>query len=517
LKEALLNADYGIEPGFVSLPDGQSFPVSMKELNRSPNKLLQREFHSEMILVIEEVRRKRKMNMVGSMNGVVFFGPSGTGKSWSSMALLLFELKSSFGDANGSQKAVIYFDSVAQCCYIFTKERNVKIEAMVSPNVIAIPELKIHNTVLIYDASRGSGDVLPNFPCEYFIFSSPNAGNYKQVEQNHGLVRMIAPNWSKEELLALAKVMGYHNAEQLIDELYRKYGGSPRAVVTNDADIYEASISDASALIQKISTGVHLSAMNDSWPSHMFKAKYHTGEIAVTGEAAYQKYLHKNISWDYTSNYAKDLVFLKYEEATEVAQVAFENWLRSEKKAAALFGYFWEYKFPSLLLSSTISDIEYKALDRNEKLSKDQDKLIDEVFSETPDRSLTWVFPTIKEVQVLKDNLIEGLRNLKDQNIMYRLPQSFPLIDFFNPPNNCFSLGVGDHTLKLDQAVSLSENLQVRQVNFIFTTTSANYPSVKHWQSFEVGKETKAFGKLPKLQMQKLAKLVQFCMRFKKF
>lgn len=176
------------------LSGSEVFPVSLKETtNEIPSKLLIRSLHSEIKLIIKKLRTDRKVRR--TTGGAIFFGPSGTGKSWAGEAVLVDELK----DAEVSGKAMVYFDSVGKKAFVSSKVRNVLIDKITSPNDIDIPELKVRDTVLIYDAARGTQEPLAGFPCECLIFSSPNAGNFKQVAGNSSLVRFVCPNWTVEE------------------------------------------------------------------------------------------------------------------------------------------------------------------------------------------------------------------------------------------------------------------------------------------------------------------------------
>ena len=225
-------------------------------VNTIPSKLLTRDFHKEIRLIVQylrENRRKRpdKGAVFRPNKGAVFFGPSGTGKSWASQAVLVDELK----DAEVSGKAVVYFDSVANKAFVFGKERNVLIESLTSPNVGDIPELMVRDTVLIYDAMRGAQGSLTCFPCEYIIFSSPNVGNLKNVAGNHGLVRFVCPNWTLEELQLLEHGSGDRFPPEEVESVFERFGGSPRAVVANDTSISETRQENDVRLLLK---GVHL-------------------------------------------------------------------------------------------------------------------------------------------------------------------------------------------------------------------------------------------------------------------
>ena len=114
VRNAILNAK--VVDGFLCLHDGECFPVSTKEsTNIIPSKLLIRDFHSKIRLIIAELRNQHKK---WGNNGVaVFFGPSGTGKSWSAMATLKDELLDSFSPA-GNKRSVIYFDAFGNRAYV---------------------------------------------------------------------------------------------------------------------------------------------------------------------------------------------------------------------------------------------------------------------------------------------------------------------------------------------------------------------------------------------------------------
>eukprot|EP00981_Chlorochromonas_danica_P010955 scaffold3556_cov254-Ochromonas_danica.AAC.1 len=108
----------------------------------------------------------------------------------------------------------------------------------------------VRNTVLIYDAVRGAQDPLTSFPCECLIFSSPNAGNFKQVAGNSGLVRFVCPNWTVEELKLLEHGYGDRFPPQEVESRFERFGGSPRAVVANETSISETQERDASLLLK---------------------------------------------------------------------------------------------------------------------------------------------------------------------------------------------------------------------------------------------------------------------------
>ena len=90
-KNALLNAQ--LEDGFLCLPDKQLYPIGEKSdyaRNTMPSKLLVRDFHKEINLILQLIRASR---MDRGFGGAIFFGPSGIGKRWSLMSVLIDELK----------------------------------------------------------------------------------------------------------------------------------------------------------------------------------------------------------------------------------------------------------------------------------------------------------------------------------------------------------------------------------------------------------------------------------------
>eukprot|EP00974_Lingulodinium_polyedra_P071435 6911255-Lingulodinium_polyedra.AAC.1 len=264
--------------------------------------------------------------------------------------------------------------------------------------------------------------------------------------------------------------------------------------------------------------------MSADWPSSLLKARYCTDETAVTPEEAFSKYLEKNVIWEYSNTRAMELVHAKYDQADEATRRTFQSWLESESKAAALYGYWFEYTVRSLFPRSTAEDVEVKALQENVIRDEQQKRVLNAALN-TVERVVIWNLPMITDVRdasLLKGGKkynMEDLKKLTDPTVLYRLPAGFPLIDYFNPPNNCFSLGVGEHTIHLNQAVDLCTKgiPGPQQVNFIFVTTSSNYYKVKRWQSFDTGAEgTKMLSALSDTHVLTFARLVQFCMRFKK-
>jgi hypothetical protein len=517
LKNALLSAEE--KDGFLCLSGSEVFPVSLKETtNEIPSKLMIRAFHSEVKLILKKLRSDRKTKRING--GAILFGPSGTGKSWTGEAVLVDELR----EAQESGKTIVYFDSVGKRAFVFSKQRSVLIQPINSPNVGDIPELMVRETVLIYDAARGTQDPLTSFPCESLIFSSPNAGNFKQVAGNNGLVRFVCPNWTVEELKMLEHGYGDRFLPQEIESRFERFGGSPRAVVANDPNISETQEKDASRLLKGVHLWSDLSAMGADWPSSLLKARYSTDETAVTPEEAFSKYLEKNVIWEYSNTKAMEQVHAKYDQADEATRRTFQSWLESESKASALHGYWFEYKSRSLFSCATDEDVEVKVLEANESLNEDEQENLTS-FMSTATRSLVWKIPKFKEIRDAtlvkkgKNYNLADLKKLTDPSVLYRLPDGFPLMDYYNPPNNCFSVGVGGHKIHLDHAVDLCTSVVPvkHQINFVYVTPSSNYGNVKRWQSYDTGSEgTKVLGMLPSGTVRALSRMVQFCLRFKK-
>lgn len=508
-----------MENGFLCLPGSEVFPVSLKETtNEIPSKLLVRSFHGELELIIKKLRDDRKMRR--ETGGAIFFGPSGTGKSWASGAVLIDELK----DAEVSGKTVVYFDCTGKRAFVFSKQRSVLIQPISNPNVGDIPELMARDTVLIYDAARGTQESLTCFPCEVLIFSSTYVGNFKNVASNSGLVRFICPNWSVKELQLLAKGYGNRGTAEEVERRFERFGGSPRAVVANEASVSETQEKDESRLLKGVHLWSDLSAMSVDWPSSLLKARYSTEQTAATPEEAFNKYLEKNTTWDYSNTRAMELVHTKYDEAGEAEKRSFQSWLEGESRASALRGYWFEYTTRPLFLSATDDDVEAKVLVANEGLSDDEEANLAKALSRAH-RTLDWKIPRFTDVRdaaIIKKGKnydLADLKKLTDPTVLYRLPVGFPLIDYFNPPNNCFSLGVGGHKIHLNHAVDLcTKGVHAKTpVNFVFVTPSSNYSKVKRWQSFDTGAGgALALGKLPSTTVREVSRMVQFCIRFKK-
>ncbi len=500
-------------------------------VNTIPSKLLKRDFHNEIKLIVEYLRANRRKRpdkeaVFRPNKGAVFVGPSGTGKSWAAMAVLVDELN--LTEKTG--RTVVYFDSVSKRAYVFGKHRCVCIKGMGGgPNEIDLPELEKEETLLIYDAMAGSKHELSIFPCEYLIFSSPNAGNYKQAARS-GLLRFICPNWTKEELKELEHGYGDRFPSEEVESRFEHYGGNPRLVVAMDTDSSDDQLKDAQVLLQgKLSLSSANTAVGSDWPSSLLKAKFTTDEIATTPEQAYEKYKEKNVVWEFTSPAACDLVSREYEALLDNDKKAFEAWMKDEPKAAALHGHFFENKIVNLMTSQA-EEVEVKALEDNEGANEDQDvqgelgKVI---------RSKTWPFTPFKEVRhppltKTGDSYeMSQLKELTDRSVLYRMPPGFPVIDFFNPPNNFISVNVGKkHLIDLGHMEKLCKVVPMnQQVNFVHVSPSRTYTAMKYCQSFKLPDKFKlsdgtmpkqsVLHKLPSQTIQGLSRIVQFCMRFK--
>lgn len=251
LKNALLNPV--LEGNFFCLPNEVPFPVSVKDkptLNKIPSKLLKREFHQEIQLILQHLGlsgREGHDEGVSRPNnrGAVFFGPSGIGKSWAAMAVLMDELRL----AEKTGRTVVYFDSVGSSAFVFGKHTCVHMAVKGGPNAVDIPELLESDTLLIYDAMVGSKDVLRIFRCDYLIFSSPNAGNYKHVARC-GLLRFICPNWTVDELKQLEQGYGDRLPSSEVERRFERFGGSPLSVISLDANWSDVRKNDAKMLLR---------------------------------------------------------------------------------------------------------------------------------------------------------------------------------------------------------------------------------------------------------------------------
>lgn len=119
------------------------------------------------------------------------------------------------------------------------------------------------------------------------------------------------------------------------------------------------------------------------------------------------------------------------------------------------------------------------------------------------------------------------LKELTDPSVLYRLPPGFPVIDYLNPLNNCFSVKIGkkhlidlEHVEKLYKVVPLN-----KQVNFVHVSPSRAYTAMMYCQRFKLPQNFTLLDgtalspsrvhKLPAQTIQGLSLIVQLCMRFK--
>ena len=107
--------------------------------------------------------------------------------------------------------------------------------------------------------------------------------------------------------------------------------------------------------------------------------------------------------------------------------------------------------------------------------------------------------------------------------MLYRLPPGFPLVDYFNPPGNCFSLGVEafQPLLSLQQATDLCRSgvPEPHQVNFVHVALAHRYDFVQRWRLDTGSGGSGAPGsiKSPSASaVRALARMAHFCVRFKK-
>lgn len=513
LKIALLNAK--LEDDYLCLTDGYVFPIGGNIL---PSKLLVRDFHKEIKLMLQFVRTSKRR-----FGGAVFFGPSGIGKSWAAMSVLIDELK----DAEKTGKCIIYFDATADTAFVFSKHRCAKIKNVIGgPNMSDMPELEDVNTVLIYDASSGSTAQLKRSDCEYLIFSSPHAGNYKQVARNNDLARFICPNWNLDELIKLAH--GFDKDIPVLDiqNTFDEFGGSPRYIVAVDADMSIAQKNEAVTLWKNIK---NLAATKE-WPSSLIQATYKTTEVAETAQQAYEKYKEKNVQWDFASIGIYKLLMMEYGKIETAEKLSLESWLMGTSSGLVLYGHLFENKVETMMRDKF--ETEIKALNENEGLSVEEKQILNKELAKVP-RILNWTYTPFLEVQMStlskegQHYHMNQLCNLNNPKVLYRMPPGFPLMDFYNPPNNCFSVNIGQkHAINLNHAEDLCNELiakknekgeQVQQINFIHVTTEHTYNNMNRWQSFALrGGKQQALGKLSSEKIGKLSRIVQFCLRFKK-
>ena len=150
------------------------------------------------------------------------------------------------------------------------------------------------------------------------------------------------------------------------------------------------------------------------------------------------------MEWDFASPVACDLVLREYKKLLDKDKTVFEAWLKDESNVAALHGHFFENTIVNLM-SSHAEEVEIKALEDNEGADKDQLANLQIELGKTT-RSKQWVFTPFKEVyhpaltKVGDSYEMALLKELTDPSVLYRMPSGFPVIDYFNPPNNCFSV-----------------------------------------------------------------------------
>lgn len=182
------------------------------------------------------------------LGGLNFYGPNGIGKSWSAMYLLWYLLQENEKLDSTQKKNVIYYDSYRLSAWVFGLERSVLISD-VDPLSVIIPELDMVNSILIYDAAAGQNQFLPGYLAQYFIFASPNAGNYLHIRREKGIKRINCPEWTLEELTLLgdqfAVVDGMSLTHEMIEERYENFGGNPRLVVTHPLEVSQELVWDA--------------------------------------------------------------------------------------------------------------------------------------------------------------------------------------------------------------------------------------------------------------------------------
>ena len=218
--------------------------------------------------------------------------------------------------------------------------------------------------------------------------------------------------------------------------------------------------------------------MGPDWPSSLLKAKYDTDETATTPEQAFEKYSENNVEWEFASTTAYDLVLREYEALLDNDKKIFEAWLKDEPKAAALHGHFFENKIVKLM-SSQAEEVDIKALEDNEGADKDQLATLQRELGRVT-HSKQWAFTPFKEVhrptltKVGNSYEMAQLKELTDPSVLYRLPPGFPVIDYFNPPNNCFSVNVGKkHLIDLEHVEKLCKVVPLnKQVNFVHVSPS---------------------------------------------
>ena len=143
-------------------------------------------------------------------------------------------------------------------------------------------------------------------------------------------------------------------------------------------------------------------------------------------------------------------------------------------------------------MSSQTETVEIKSLDDNEGADTDQN-LQSELGEET--RSKQWAFTPFIEVRhpawskVGKNYEMSRLKELTDPFVLYRMPPGFPVIDYFNPPNNFFSVNVGKkHLFDLKHVEELCKVVVPlnKQINFVHVCPSQAYIKMMYCQIFKL-------------------------------
>lgn len=279
LKNALLNS-YS-EDGFLCLPNDIVFPVakpSGSTDNPARSKLLQRTFHAELKAILSYLKTEIDAKYY---KGALFLGPSGIGKSWASMSVLIDELT----EAKVTGRSIVYFDATASSAFVFSDRRCVQIKNLDSgPNDVSIPELDDETALLIYDASASSNAVLRRFPCKCYIFSSPNAGKFIKLMAREDLAPFVCPSWTKEELLKLLDCFNIKISSVAFENRFNQFGGAPRYVVSTHVSAARFQLRDGLVQWSKVknfSAITSSSSINTEWPSNYIAAKYTTDKVEL--------------------------------------------------------------------------------------------------------------------------------------------------------------------------------------------------------------------------------------------
>lgn len=469
-KKAIIDAPE--QDSFITLPLPLVFPVAYRNKKKSSSRLLVRSFHREMISIVEYANQLK-------LEGLNFYGPPGIGKSWSAMYLLRYLLKEN--EQTNDKKNIIYYDSAGAYAWVFGIERCVLLDGVFQLNTSFVPELNLENSIVIYDVVAGVQNSVVSYSASYFVFASPDAGEKLQISREKQLVRINCPNWTLIELKMLgqyfASIDERHLSPEIIEERYKHYGGSARLVTNMVADFSEDTVNEA---ILNYDTSVDLiTGTTKKCPITLLQSiSCGFDDFPADVEATFWKYRDANISWDFASPYFKEKIQQRYIAADKKKKDELTNWLAHEPKAAALVGYFFENEVLDFFKSTNYWErVTIQSLLPN--IGTPQ------ANSDYP----SWEIPKfITNTEVIHGNNtnMNILSSLTDTQTLYKLPPRFPLIDYFNPPNNCFSLGVGHHTIHLGHALELCELLQSEnRINFVYITTIQNSEKNGYWQSFD--------------------------------